>query len=179
MNIEKKWYTENRTNFSLLHNYIVLYCINFSNNFRINWHSHQFRISAIFYFELSFRTWIPHVSVRCVYWFKSKFNIGVRTDSLAIRRYIGGKEILVLRRYAAGSRARDSWGQWTVYNTRTIGDAKSVVRRHSDEWARFEEPGVGNIRDIKVELPSCPHALARLAFISFEIVRCIGILLAG
>lgn len=60
----------------------------------------------------------------------------------------------------------------TMHGWDAIADAKSTYRLYtSDERARFEEPAAGNIRDIKVELPSCPHALATARFYLFEIVQ--------
>lgn len=71
-----------------------------------------------------------------------------------------GKEIL-----SFGRRTECTRGRCTVYNARAIGDVKSACRLRR-RTSKFEEPAAGNIRDIKVELPSWPHALARLAFAS-------------
>jgi hypothetical protein len=105
------------------------------------------------------------------YWFKSKFNTGVRTDLLAIRRYIGGNGY--------------PFDHGTVHANREV-DAPRIMRMQSWTW-NWRAGCIGSderassknlLPEIFVILKwNCPHARMPWhgSLLPFEIVRCIGV----
>lgn len=110
------------------------------------------------------------------YWFKSKFSIGVKTDSPAIRRYIRGKRYTLVR---SRDRVHASIARSMHRTQCACNRGQTRNRRAGCAGSNDERASSKNLRpEIFVILKwNCPHARMPWhgSLLPFEIVRRIGV----